>query len=48
MKKNVYQNPEVEVVELAVERGFDVSNGSDTKPGIGGNAPDSDDSEFGF
>ena len=37
-----YEAPQVEVIEVEVEKGFALS------PGMSGNAPDSDDSEFGY
>lgn len=39
---DMYEAPQVEVIEVEVESGFALSDG------ITGSAPDSDDSEFGY
>ena len=42
MNMNMYEPPQVEVIEVEVESGFALSDG------ITGSGPDSDDLEFGY
>ena len=42
-KKEMYVAPEVEILEVAVEKGFAATGGGDDKPGNGGVDPGIDE-----